>query len=524
VQLSVTPFKHQIDGLKEALRNQRYGLFDEPGVGKTLPAQAYALYMAGIGNRTVIVMPPVLLEQFKESLETTFINYAKYVTYYTVDDGPDVRIGKIGEWYLNNSWPHILGMSYQMFIKLFFPGTLALQAMKLERNTRRPPDAIDPEAVKKYHRDVKRLESIKREQSALNLLAQADYNVLVADEAHALKHPSSLQHKAAVHFMGDTKRGPGQESACVLMTGTPIPNTLLDAYGLIKILTPTSYGSKATFERLHAIYTMHGKFQKLIGFKNKELITMRLYSSARRITKDQVFSLDKPIITELPIVLNYKHQQLYQKLVRERVLEVNGKLIDAVQAQSLRMKCLQIVTTPEEFTEDTKLDNSVKAALVELVDDLGVRNNELGVSSNEKVVVFANFRKSVEAIASWFPDLYPALIYGGQSNHDKERNRFLSDSRCRMLIANPRAGGVGLNLQSVCRYVIFAEPTSVPGEFRQASERVYRAGQTRVVSMWILKALGTISPKLTTAMLQKERDIVETMLDKESILNELLGG
>ena len=93
-----------------------------------------------------------------------------------------------------------------------------------------------------------------------------------------------------------------------------------------------------------------------------------------------------------------------------------------------------------------------------------------------------------------------------------------------MLIANPRAGGVGLNLQSVCRYVIFAEPTSVPGEFKQASERVYRSGQTRVVSMWILKALGTISPKLTANMLEKERDIVETMRDKQSMLDELLGG
>ena len=524
VELSVAPFQHQLSALKEALKTQRYGLFDEPGVGKTLPAQAYALYMAGLGNKVVVVMPPVLIEQFKESLYKTFPGFDKYITYCTVDEGPDVRIGKIGEWYLNNSWPHILGMSYQMFIKLFYPPTLNLQAMKLERNTRKHPGVFDPEAIKKYNRDCKRLESINKERSAIQLLAQAEYNVLVSDEAHALKHPSSLQHRAAVHFLGDRKNKVGTESACLLMTGTPIPNTLLDAYGLIKILTPTAYGSKPSFERLHAIYTTYGKFQKLIGFKNKDLITYKLYAQARRVTKDEVFTLDKPILTELPVVLSGKHRALYQKLVRERVLEVNGKVIDAVLAQSLRMKCLQIVTTPEDFTDDTKIDNSVKATLLELVDDLGVKNNDLGEPSQEKVVVFANFRRSVEAIASWFPDLYPALIYGGHPNHDKERTRFLEDPKCRMLIANPRAGGVGLNLQSVCRYVIFAEPTSVPGEFKQASERVYRSGQTRVVSMWILKALGTISPKLTANMLEKERDIVETMRDKQSMLDELLGG
>ena len=75
----------------------------------------------------------------------------------------------------------------------------------------------------------------------------------------------------------------------------------------------------------------------------------------------------------------------------------------------------------------------------------------------------------------------------------------------------------------MCRYVIFAEPVSVPGEFKQASARVHRPGQAKVVTIYILKALGTIAPKLTKNMLSKEGETKHVMRDKQSVLDELLG-
>jgi SNF2 family DNA or RNA helicase len=91
------------------------------------------------------------------------------------------------------------------------------------------------------------------------------------------------------------------------------------------------------------------------------------------------------------------------------------------------------------------------------------------------------------------------------------------------MIAHYRSGGVGLNLQDVCRYVICAEPTSVPGEFTQATERVYRKGQTKVVSFYLMKVLGTGWPKQVALMRGKMKLSRQVTMDKSALLAELLG-
>jgi SNF2 family DNA or RNA helicase len=409
---------------------------------------------------------------------------------------------------------------------------LKLKRLKLYRQTRSGNQVgMSPKAKALYDRNIRTLEKLNKEIEANKLIQnKGEYNLLIADEAHHLKGSSSFMHAATLHFIGDLDTSDSKKkkgSGLVLMTGTPIHNTLLDAYAMIKLLTPGVYISLKAFERIHSVYVFDPENNRktLVGFKHKETITQNLYLQARRVTKDQVFTMQEPRIIEVPVKLSKEHAHLYQELVTKRVLDLGDTLIDARTAQSLRMKCLQIVTTPLHFTQKPILDNQIKETLLELVDSLGVvpGTNTPGIEGIEKVVIFANFRRSVEEIAEWFKEYNPAVLYGDTHDQDKERNKFLKDKTCKILVSNPKSGGVGLNLQSVCRYVIFAEPVSVPGEFKQASERVYRIGQKRVVSVYIMKAMGTIAPTLTRKMLGKEVDTLQVTQDKRSLMQELLG-
>lgn len=458
----LNPFKHQVTGLNGALANLRYGLFDEPGCGKTLPAQALGIYYVHFGNKVLVLMPPVLLRQFRTSFFHTFQGIDAHVSIHILDEPPKKREDLYKKWD-NTGWPQFMLMTYQMFLK-------------------------EDEAMQK-----------------------AGYNVLICDEAHALKNPSSKSHKKVARFIGSEKDA---KAALLLMTGTPAPNTLTDLYGIIRLLNPSKYSSMKSFERTHCIYVQEGDWLKLVGYRNKDMLSINLYSRARRVRKDDVFSREKPVIQEIPVELHEPHRKLYEQLVRDRILELDGGLVTALNAQSLRMKLLRMAANPEYFTGKT-VKNSVMEEVDQLLDTLGAEHKE-------KVILFAHFQSTVEALADRYKHLNPAVIYGGTKDREAEREKFLEDETCRLAIMQPKSGGVGLNFQHVCRYVIFVEPTSVPGDFKQASERVDRPGQKHVVGIYVLRVLGTSSPRLIDNMLQKERDSKSVMLDKQSMMDDLL--
>ena len=256
----------------------------------------------------------------------------------------------------------------------------------------------------------------------------------------------------------------------------------------------------------------------MLGYTNTHILSRNLYEHARRVTKEQVFDIKKPIVQEVPIKLAPAHKALYRKLMTERVLQVDGDLIDATTQQSLRQKALQIVAAPENFTDNKSMDNQVLEALDELLDDIGM------AGKHEKALVFSNYHTTVNALMKRYEKFKPAQ-FDGQITHNWQevsRKRFLEDDECRMMIAHPLSGGVGLNLQSVCCYAFFVEPVGIPGLFTQAAERIHRLGQTKVVTIYILKAIGTLYPKVISVMLGREKDSIAVMRDKHSLLKELI--
>lgn len=109
------PMKHQVSGLNKLLTNEYWGLYDQPGTGKTLTSHAFFLYWVSEGQKTVAVMPPNLVYQFEEELYDVYQGADKYVTSHILDDNPVKRKKLYAQWKADKSWPQLLCMSYQMF-------------------------------------------------------------------------------------------------------------------------------------------------------------------------------------------------------------------------------------------------------------------------------------------------------------------------------------------------------------------------------------------------------------------------
>lgn len=474
VTMKFRPRPDQVRALNQSVYYLRYLNASDPGVGKTVAAQAWGLYWLSEGIKVLVAMPPALLYQFRESLFDTYRGIGRYVTCHVLDEPPAKRQKLMEQWDAGDEWPQFLLVSYQKL------RTLAPQ------------------------------------------LRSRGYYALMCDEAHALKNPESMVHKIVQEYVGGES-----ETALLCMTGTPVVNELMDAYGLTRLINPSAYPSLKAFKRDHCIYRtiplkeprkLRGggllrEIKVLSGYRDIGVIHQHLYRYGLRVLKEDVLSLLEPTIIEVPLRLDSKHLRLYEKLATEKILEIGDELITALQEQGLRQKLLQIVTCPQLFVaEGEKITNEVFKTAEAIIDSVGVRRT--------KFTLFANFQATVEALSEYFAEYQPAIIYGASKDANAERLRFINDPDCRLLIANPVSAGAGLDgLQTVSHTMIFVEPTGVPGQFSQCVARLQRGGQTRPVTVYVLKALDTASPKIIRDMRRKTANVQEVNADRDSLLN-----
>ena len=228
---------------------------------------------------------------------------------------------------------------------------------------------------------------------------------------------------------------------------------------------------------------------------------------------DEVQELPDLNIVPLSVEMHEKHAAAYKQFVDERLLVFSdNSIVDGTNASALRQRCGKLINSPEDFQLKCEASNILMAE--QLMESIDVANN--------KVVVFAYYRKTVEKLAERWQKWKPAVIYGGGNNNEGEKNRFLNSPDCRVAIINYESGGVGLNLQKDCHNIICVETIGVPGAFMQAVKRVHRQGQKHHVTVYVLVAKGTLAVTQYRNMADK-KDEIDQVVSKDKLREELFG-
>jgi len=466
------PRWHQVTGLSLLLKNTRSALFDDMGSGKTLQMQAAALWYADAGNKVICVMPPILIQQFIESLHETFLGLPKWLKIEAYRGTVAQRNKLLARWE-KSGFPHIVVATYEMF---------------------------------------------RKEACSFN---SKGYEVLIADECKLLSNPNTDTFLAVQTFLGEYG-----ERALILANGTPAYNQLVDLYGYIELLTPWAYRGIYDFymqhvdvEQISVSYqdrngeTRSRSVDKIVGYRDKEKLFKNLYAQARRVETDEVQELPDLNIVPLSVEMHEKHAAAYKQFVDERLLVFSdNSIVDGTNASALRQRCGKLINSPEDFQLKCEASNILMAE--QLMESIDVANN--------KVVVFAYYRKTVEKLAERWQKWKPAVIYGGGNNNEGEKNRFLNSPDCRVAIINYESGGVGLNLQKDCHNIICVETIGVPGAFMQAVKRVHRQGQKHHVTVYVLVAKGTLAVTQYRNMADK-KDEIDQVVSKDKLREELFG-
>jgi non-specific serine/threonine protein kinase len=323
-------------------------------------------------------------------------------------------------------------------------------------------------------------------------LGEVEWNVLVLDEAQAIKNPATKQARTVKRL---------RSRARVALTGTPIENRLGDLWSLFDFLNPGLLGSARAFTRA-----------------TRELATGgdRHYGPLRALVQPYILrrlKTDRQVIRDLPdktemrafCPLTRKQAVLYQEAVKE--LERRLGAIEGIErrgtilATLLRLK--QICNHPSQWLGDGDYapDQSGKfARLAELGEELALRQ--------EKVLVFTQFREMTGPLSQYLGRVFgrAGLVLHGQTPV-KDRmglvERFQTDETIPFFVLSLRAGGTGLNLTAASQVIHFDRWWN-PAVENQATDRAFRIGQHRNVVVHKFVCRGTVEERIDALIEQKK--------------------
>jgi SNF2 family DNA or RNA helicase len=129
------------------------------------------------------------------------------------------------------------------------------------------------------------------------------------------------------------------------------------------------------------------------------------------------------------------------------------------------------------------------------------------VGSRGKAIIFTSYSGSVDLIRSEISarlGIYSDFIDGRVKISERQTkvDNFTAQNSSAVLVLNPRAAGVGLNI-TAANHVIHYNPEWNPAVEDQASARAHRRGQTRTVTVHRLFYINTVEEIIEDRMRRK---------------------
>jgi SNF2 family DNA or RNA helicase len=293
-----------------------------------------------------------------------------------------------------------------------------------------------------------------------------DWKLVVCDEAQYAKNPTA-QRTTVIKALKSAHR--------LALTGTPVENGLMEFWCIMDFVQPGLLGSRQDFGK---------RFEKPIAEAPSEERPVLVEKLQAELGPHYLRRLKEEVLDGLPTreVQSYKTGLSSAQL--DRYIEVSQTALEGPPGERLAaiQRLLQVCALPAAPPTDgsaaqpgdcPKLDQTLQ--ILSEVRDRG-----------EKAIVFTRFLRAQtllqQAIRERF-GIFPDCINGSvTSNRQKIIDVFSSRDGFNVCILSHDVGGVGLNVTAANHVIHYTRPWN-PAKENQASDRVYRIGQNRPVTI-----------------------------------------
>ncbi len=334
------------------------------------------------------------------------------------------------------------------------------------------------------HRDSDRLRAV-------------EWGGLVLDEAQNIKNPSAKQTQALRRLSAPAR---------IALTGTPVENRLSELWSIMEFLNTGYLGSRLAFKRNFSVPIERYRDSAA----TEELHRLVRPFVLRRLKTDPRVIKDLPEKNEMKVYCSLTSEQatLYEAVVRESLKQIDHSAgmqrRGEVLAALTRLK--QICNHPAHYLGDgSRLDerSGKLARLREMLEEV--------LAEGDRALVFTQFAKMGGLLQGHLRESLSTevlFLHGGVPAPQREKmiERFQDDPQGpSIFVLSLKAGGFGLNLTQA-RHVFHFDRWWNPAVEDQATDRAFRIGQTRSVSVYKYICAGTVEERIDE-LIEKKKEL-----------------
>lgn len=468
--LNIMHYDHQLHTALTVLNTMRGQalLADEVGLGKTIEAGIIMkeLIARGLIQRILIITPASLMSQWQDELLTKF--------------GEEFLIAEHDDDWTKNK-------VITSFSRLRLPKT-----------------------------------GQKDMPHASQQVLEQEYDLLIVDEAHKLKHRATQRFK----FVNRIRK-----KYVLMLTATPVHNNLTELYNLITILKPGLLGTIRSFKR-HFVASKDARRPKNEQHLKKLLSGVMVRN--RRSDVNIRFPARKSAIYHLE--LTDKEQQLYDEV--SDYIRHEFKAQTKHQYHLLSLTTLQkelcsssraVRDTLEKMAARDQYPDIARARLrsfIVLADEITENRKiealgEILASFPGKFLVFTEFLHTLHFIQEHLEARgVRTQVFHGSMDLLQRRDAIRNFARDARVLISTQTGGEGFNLQFCHQLVNYDLPWN-PMMVEQRIGRLHRLGQEQDVAIFNLSIRNTIESHVLDLLARKIRMFELVVGELDLILSEV---
>lgn len=434
-------YEDQVSGVSFLSYNRRVGLFDDMGAGKTIQALATILTLGDEVKRTLIICPRTVIYGFQREIKKhthlkalSLPSGRKRALKYLKDN-------KSGDW----------------DILLVHPENL-ISGQK---------------GVGNIYGEIHRV------------LKSIPFDMYVIDEFHQYKNIDAKRTQCVLNLVNESRDRNGNWPRAILMTGTPVSETPINAYTALKVITgrmphisrfENQYVVKKSIKITHKATAYKPervvRVEKVVGFRNLDDLKRRIERVSIRRTKDDMKGFPDRVFTVRDVELGGRQKALYKTVCGEIVQELPTDSL--VNLQRFLTENTKVLRLRQLLNHPCLLDEEGDSAKYEAVDEI---LEELFVDPAQKVILWTEYRKAVDKLWERYNDQYGAVkIYGGVGDDQLAdiAQRFENEDKPRVAVCIPAKAGTGVDFLARARTAIYVDRPYSFTHYKQSLDRIHR--------------------------------------------------